>query len=389
MTTQAQSTAEGVLDAVRELAPSVRARAEEFEATRCMPADLFDELKAAGVWRLLTPRSHGGLQAGLLPSIDLLETLAIADGSTAWTTMIGLETPQILSLLPRETYDQVYGAGPDVTAGGSFMPIGQARVTDGGYRITGRWPFASGCQRWDWLLGNCVVLEDGQPRTAPTGQPETRAAVFPAEEMRIEDTWHTLGMRGTGSHHIAIDDAFAPEERTLDIFMGRPSVEGVARYPIIDFHFHITIIAIGIARAALEEVVEAAKTKQRFSMRTTLARTPLIQHRLGRAEIALRAARAFLYTEAERASAAMKSGTEDFLSLAVRVWANHAWIAQTCADVVETCYSAHGASGIYDGSPLQRYVRDMQTICQHSALNENSSTRAGAALLGEPVDMTF
>jgi alkylation response protein AidB-like acyl-CoA dehydrogenase len=388
MSTGTQVSTQDVLDAVRELAPQVRARADEIEAARCMPADLFDELRAAGVWRLLTPRSHGGLEAGLVPSVELLETLAVADGSTAWTTMIGIETPQILSLLPLETYDEVYAAGPDVTIGGSFAPTGQAIAVDGGYRVSGRWPFASGCQRWELLFGNCVILDDGEPRMAPTGQPLTRAAFFLAGDVRIEDTWHTLGMRGTGSHHIAIDDAFAPEERTFDIFMGRPCVEGVARYPIIDFHFHIAIITIGIARAALDEVVEAAKTKQRLSMRATLAQTPLVQHQLGRADVALRAARAFVYAEAHSAAAAMEAG-EDFLELAVRVWANHAWVAQVCTDVVDTCFSAHGASGVYDGSPLQRYLRDMDTICRHAALNDNSITRAGAKLLGEPVDMTF
>jgi alkylation response protein AidB-like acyl-CoA dehydrogenase len=382
-------TTEGALDAVRELAPSIRARADEFEAARSLPPDLFDELKAAGVWRFLTPRAYGGLEAGLLPAIELLETLAIADASIAWTTMIGLETPQLLALLPRHAFDELYAAGPDVTLGGAITPVGEAVVVDGGYRIRGRWPFASGCERWDLLIGTCVVLEDGQPRLAPTGAPVSLAMVLPASAFTIEDTWRTLGMRATGSHHLVIEDAFVPDDRTLDFFFGRPSIAGVARFPIIDFHFHIATCALGIARAALDEVVEAAKTRHRMGMRTRLAQTPLAQHRLGRCDIALRAARTFLLSEAERATASMAEGSEDFLTLAVRVWANHAWIAQICEDVVDTCFSVHGASSVYDGSRLQRCLRDIHTMHQHASLNENSITRAGAALLGEQVDMTL
>jgi alkylation response protein AidB-like acyl-CoA dehydrogenase len=303
--------------------------------------------------------------------------------------MIGLESPQLLALLPRESFDELYAEGPDVTLGGAITPAGQAVVEDGGYRVTGRWPFASGCDRWDLLFGTCIVLEDGKPRTGPTGEPAPRAMILPASEFTIEDTWHTLGMRATGSNHLSITDAFVPDNRSLDFFFGQPSVGGVARFPIIDFHFHIATCALGIARAALDEVVEAAKTKQRMGMRTRLAQAPLAQHRLGRCDIALRAARVFLLSEAEWATAAMADGSEDFLTLAVRVWANHAWIAQVCEDVVDTCFSVHGASGVYDGSLLQRCLRDIHTIHQHGSLNENSITRAGAALLGEPVDMTL
>jgi alkylation response protein AidB-like acyl-CoA dehydrogenase len=378
-----------VLDAIRELAPSIRERAPEFEAERCMPADLFDELKATGIWRMLTPRSHGGLEVGLVPAMEVLETLAMADGSTAWTTMIGVESPQLLALLPRHAFDELYADGPDVTIGGAITPVGEATPEDGGYRITGRWPFASGCQRWDLLLATCIVFDDGQPRTGPTGEPAPLAMVMPAGEVTIEDTWRTLGMRATGSHHLVIEDAFVPADRTLSFFFGRPSVEGVSRFPIIDFHFHIAVVALGIARGALEATAEAAKTRLRMAMRQPLAKTALAQHRLGRADISLRAARAFLYSEAERAARVMVEGSEDFLTLAVRVWANHAWIAELCTDVVGTCFSLNGASGVYDGSYLQRCLRDIYTQRQHASLNENSITRAGAALLGEPVDMTF
>ena len=374
-----------VLDEVRRLAPAIRARSEEIEAARCLPADLFEDLRAAGLFRMLTPRSHGGDEVGLLASLEVLEALAIADGATGWTTMIGAESPQLLSLLPRQTYDALYAAGPDVTVGGSFAPVGQAHAVEGGYRVSGRWPFASGCQRWDWLFGNCVVLDGGEPRQGADG-PAARAMLLRCDQVEIEDTWRVLGLRGTGSHHFSVADAFVPEERTFDIFFGRPCVAGVARYPIVDFSFHITSVVLGIAQAALDEVVAAAATRQRTSMRAPLARTPLVQHRLGHAETSLRAARAFLRAEAR---GVVRHPEQAFLPLLARVYANDAWVAQLCASVVDTCFSTHGASGIYDTSSLQRRLRDIHTIRQHTALNDNSITRAGAALLGQPIDRWF
>jgi indole-3-acetate monooxygenase len=373
------------LEEVRRLAPSIAARAEEIEAARCLPGELFDELKAAGLFRMLTPRSHGGDEVGLLASMEVLEALAVADGSTGWTAMIGAESPQLLSLLPRETYDELYAAGPDVTVGGSFAPSGHAHAVEGGYRVSGRWPFASGSQRWDWLFGNCVVVDAGEPRQGANG-PVARAMLLPPDQVEVEDTWRVLGLRGTGSHHFSVADAFVPEARTFDIFYGRPSVDGVARHPIADFCFHITSVMVGIAQAALDEVVAAAGTRQRTSMRSTLAQTPLVQHRLGHADVSLRAARAFLRAEAELVRA---EPDQPFLPLLTRVYANDAWIAQVCVSVVDTCFATHGAAGIYDTSPLQRRLRDMHTIRQHASLNDNSITRAGAALLGLPIDRWF
>ncbi|HLH68931.1 MAG TPA: acyl-CoA dehydrogenase family protein [Candidatus Dormibacteraeota bacterium] len=378
-----------ILRAVRDLAPSIAARASEIEAGRSLPVDLFEELKAIGLFRMLVPRSHGGDQVGLLASMEILETLAAADGSTGWTTMIGVESPQILSLLPRETYDAIYADGPDVTVGGSFAPAGQAWVEDGGYRVSGRWPFASGCERWDWLFANCTIVENGQPRLEASGEAATRAVLLPRQEVRIEDTWKVLGLRGTGSHHIVIEDLFVPEERTFDIFDGRPCVAGVARYPILDFCFHITSVAVGIAQAALDEVVRAARSRQRTSMRSTLARVPLVQYRLGRAETSLRAARAYLRAEAARVTAATERDDFDLIAEVARVYANDAWVAQLCAQVVDTCYTVNGSASISDGSTLQRCLRDIHTITQHSSLNESAITRAGAALLGEEIDRWF
>jgi alkylation response protein AidB-like acyl-CoA dehydrogenase len=381
-------TAADILAAVRELAPSIAARGDEIEAARRIPADLNDQLREAGLYRMLVPRSHGGMQVGLLDVLEIVETLSVADGSVGWTATIGLQSPELLALLPRETFDAVYADGPDVTVGGAFGPQGQAEVVDGGYRVSGKWAFASGSDNWDLLFGNCVLVENGEPKpgVAP-GQPATRAMLFQPGEAEVLDTWYTLGLRGSGSHHFAVADVFVPEERTFDIFFGAPSVAGIYRYPIIEFAQHIGSILIGIARGALEELVESATTRQRFSSRTTVAQTPVAQYQVGRCETALRAARELLYAESRKLVAG--EAAEDFVGQMVPSWANNAWTAQLCVEIVETCYRIHGASSVYDGAPLQRRLRDIYTICQHAATNEASLTRAGAALFGQDVGPFF
>jgi alkylation response protein AidB-like acyl-CoA dehydrogenase len=383
----ATETPGDVLEAVQGLVPTIRARAQEIEAARCLPADLADVLRDAGVFRMLTPASHGGGEIGLVRSLEVLETIATADGATGWTTMIGAESPQLLALLPRATYDALYADGPDLTVGGSFMPMGEAHVVDEGYRVHGRWPFASGCQRWDLLFGNCIVIRDGQPEIGPDGNPRMLAMLFEPGRPEIEDTWHVLGLRGTGSQHFHVDEHVVPAQRTFDIFFGRPSVDGVGPFPVIHFHLHVAAVALGIARAALDEVLERATGRIRMNMRTSLADTPVVQNRLGHADIALRAARTMLYDEA--AGLERDGYGDDFVTLAVRVWAMDSWIAGVARDVVDACFQINGASGVYDGALLQRALRDIHTISQHAALNDNSITRAGAALLGRPVDMTF
>src|SRR5215472_5313636 len=180
-----------VLAAVRDLAPSIGARSAEIESERRLPLDLLDQLTAAGCFRMLTPRSHGGLEIDLPLSMEIIETIAAADGATGWTVMIGSESPMLLALLPRRRFDQIYSNTPDVIIGGGFAPRGQAEVVAGGYNVSGRWAFASGCQHSRWLVGNCIVTENGLPRPGLLpGGPEIRAMLFRTDQVKIIDTWH-------------------------------------------------------------------------------------------------------------------------------------------------------------------------------------------------------
>ena len=177
-----------VLAAVRDLAPSISARSAEIESERRLPLDLLDQLIAAGCFRMLTPRSHGGLEVDLLLSMEIIETIAAADGATGWTVMIGSESPMLLALLPRSRFDQIYANTPDVIVGGGFAPGGQAAAGAGGYLVSGRWAFASGCQHTRVLkrAGLIRAKKSGREQIyelAPMGRDAVRQLIAKLEEV--------------------------------------------------------------------------------------------------------------------------------------------------------------------------------------------------------------
>jgi alkylation response protein AidB-like acyl-CoA dehydrogenase len=380
--------AKKVVEAARDLAPVIASRAAEIEAGRRLPLDLLAQLKQAGFFRMFVPRGHGGYEVDMRTSIEVLETLARADGATGWTTMIGSESTHLFALLSRERFDALYSAGPDLIIGGAFNPQGQAVVEKGGYRASGRWGFATGCQHADYLFANCVVVQDGKPRPGPSeGVPQTRAMLFRANEVRIlGDTWNVLGLRGTGSHDIALEGAFCPEANTFDLFAGTPSVHipGFVA-PLLHFILHMAAVSLGIAQGAVDDLVKLVTTgKRRLYARVPLIESPVFQLELGRLDTSVRAARALLRDVSDEFWNACVNDPASAMPIAPRISAALTWITDTAAQVVESCYREGGASSLKDGSSLQRRFRDLHTFRQHAAAAEGWFGQAGAALLGQP-----
>ncbi|XYI01699.1 acyl-CoA dehydrogenase family protein [Sorangium sp. So ce1128] len=374
-----------VLQAVRDLAPTISSRSAEIEEARRLPADLLGQLKAAGCFRMFLPRSHGGHEVDLRTGMDALETLARADGATGWTVMIGSESPHLFALLSRERFDAVYSGGPDVIIGGGFNAQGEAHAAEGGYRVTGRWSFASGCEHASWLFGNCVLMDGGRPRMGPAGDvPELRSMLFPASEVRIIDTWSVLGLRGTGSHDIMIEGAFCPAANSFDIFQGQPSIAGPGFVaPVLHFALHMGAVAVGIAQGALDDVVTLARSgKKRLYARAELADSPVFQVHLGRAEMSVRAARALLRDTGDELWDACVNNPGAAAAMAPRISGALAWVTEVAARAVDTCYQAGGGGVARNASPVQRRFRDIHTFSQHAAAAEGWFGQAGAALLG-------
>lgn len=380
--------AETLLNAVRDFAPKISARSAEIESGRRLPGDLLAGLISLGLFRMLTPKSHGGMEIDFPTSMEIIESIAEADGATGWTVMIGSETPQLFALLPRHRFDEIYAKGPDIIGAGGFAPRGTAELRGNEYLVNGRWAFASGCQHSNWLIGNCVVTENGKPRPSfIPGAPEIRAMLFPTTAAKILDTWSVSGMRGTGSHDVAVENLRVPAENSLDIFMGRSSIPGpLYAAPLAYFALHIAAVGIGIAKRALREIIAlAATSKQRLYASASMADTPLFQYRIGNADMTLRAARSLLMNEATKIWNNAEAGNPLIPNDQIRATGTVAWVSHTAASIVDTCYTAGGGSAPYDSSPLQRCLRDIHTLTQHAAAAEGWITRSGGVLLGQPV----
>jgi alkylation response protein AidB-like acyl-CoA dehydrogenase len=370
------------LEAARRLAPTIAKRAPEVENARRMPHDLVDELATAGCFCVLTPTSHGGLGADLLSALKMFETLARADASVAWTVMIGGTSWIDLVGLPRATFDELFASRPHMIFAGVFNPSGSITPVADGYRVTGRWGFASGCEHADWLFGNNVEMTDNEV-------PRMRMAVFSPDQVVIEDTWNVSGLSGTGSHHFRVDDVFVPSHRTLVPLVDEPCIDAViARLPPPALpSLSIASIAVGIAQSALDDIIELATRKTPLLAENTLARNGHFQFELADADVALRAARALLYESAETVWATVAGGSTLSLHDRARVRSAAVWVTNRAAEVVTRAYRAGGGSSVYTSSPLQRRLRDVNAVTQHFLVRSDTLTTAGAVLAGQDVSV--
>jgi len=371
-----------LLAAVRALAPSIAARGDEIEHGRRLPPDLVADLTGAGCFRMLVPRSHGGDDVDLPERVRVLEELATADGSVGWTVMIGSAAPEMLALLPRPSFDAIYGDGPDVVLAGAFNPTGVAVPQDGGYRVTGQWAFASGCQHAHWFFAHCVVDDDRQP--------PVRMAVLPSRDVEIKDTWSVSGLAGTGSHDFVVNDVFVPADRTFAVD-GEACIDGpLHRFPELSYSaLSLAGVAVGIAQGALDDIVTLATGKVPAFAATTLASNPLFRNHFGEIDARLRAARTLLHADADRAWAQAVAGTSFSAADRARLRADATWITRVAASVVDVAYTSGGGTAMYVTSPLQRRLRDIRALTQHFAVKGDTFTLAGAVLAGEDVDTTF
>jgi alkylation response protein AidB-like acyl-CoA dehydrogenase len=376
------TTTEPILDAVKALTPSIAVRAEEIERARRLPPDLVDELIAAGCFRMLVPRSHGGAELDLPVQMQVLEELARADASVAWNVSIGAEGPVLFRMLPRASFDALYAAGPDVIMAGAVPPTGTAAPVEGGYRVTGQWPFASGCQHAHWFVGHCVV-DDGR-------EPPGRMMVLPPSDVEIKDTWSVSGLCGTGSHDVVVNGAFVPDELSF-VLGSEPSVDvPPLRIPeVTRAAIQFASVTIGVARGALDEILALALDKTPTFAEEPLASNPLFQNQFGEAETQLRAARTALHAEADIVWAKAQAGSPFTPEDRAHVRGTATWVARTAAAVVTTAYQAGGSSSLYTSNPLQRRLRDAHALTQHLTMKADTFTKVGAVLAGQEVDLTL
>jgi alkylation response protein AidB-like acyl-CoA dehydrogenase len=366
------------LRAARALAAEIRARAAEAEVARRQSPEAMQRLAEAGLFGMCVPAQHGGGELSARDVLRVIEEVSRADGATGWCVMIGATTGVLAASLPDAFAREIYGARPSVITGGAAAPLGKARAVSGGHAVTGRWPFGSGCQHSDWLVGGTVMGE---------GEAETRLVFFARDQVRILDTWHTGGLRGTGSHDFEVMEAFVPEGRWV-LLGSKPRCEGpLYQFPVFGLlALGVCAVTLGIARRALDELVALATEKVPTGSRRNLASRAVVQRQVGEGEAALRSARAYVYGAVEAAWRIATRGeslgleTRADLRLAA---ANAAWSA---ARAVDLAYHAAGGTAVYDASPLSRCFRDVHVATQHIMVAQPIFELAGRVTLGLPTE---
>ncbi|HWI27278.1 MAG TPA: acyl-CoA dehydrogenase family protein [Stellaceae bacterium] len=375
------------LATARQLAPMIAAAGDAIERERRLTPEVVEALHAAGLYRLLLPRNLGGAELDLMTFSLVIEELAKADGSTAWCVCQANGCAQSAGFLEADEARAIFGGQRAVLAWGP----GAAQVSEvpGGFRISGKWGFASGCRQASWLGCYVTVLDAaGKQQLAPDGTPLLRTFVFPAESAEIRDVWQVIGLKGTASDAYEVQDLFVPAERSFLRNMPRRTDYPLYRFTINSVYMAgFPGVALGIARAMLAEFIALAGTKTPRLTRNTLCEDALVQAQVAQCQAKLDSARALLQQTLE---AGWQAAQEGRLSVEQRL-ANRlssTYAIHQAREVADTVFHAAGATAIYMSHPLERRMRDIMTVSQHLQARQQHFETVGQALLGLEPDLS-
>jgi indole-3-acetate monooxygenase len=375
------SPARSMLEAAQMFRPRILAERERIEAGRRLPEDLTRDLARAGFFRMCLPSPYGGLDCDPMEAMVVYEELARADASVAWCIWNG-NVNWTTARLAKEAAEEIF-ADADMILANSTRPAGQAVVVEGGYRVTGRWALVSGCQLSQWFILMCLVQENGKPRMAPAAMPESRFMLCPAADCEIVDTWTTGGLRGTGSHDVVVKNLFVPAERAS--FFTDPIALNGPRYAFPAFTRVIPglgAMALGVARAAIETLLDLAGDKRHEVTRQSLREDLGAQTRVSQAEALVRSARLYLFDAISQPWHDALQGHE----VQIRKWADvrlASWHAVvSAAQAVDLVYLTGGASSLYATCVLERAFRDVHAITQHIGVHPRTLGTTGRVLFG-------
>jgi 3-hydroxy-9,10-secoandrosta-1,3,5(10)-triene-9,17-dione monooxygenase len=384
-------THEQALASVRALVPKLKERAALAESSRRIPDSTLRELHASGLMRVLQPKRVGGSELPWVSLIDIGSGLAAGCASTAWNWANYAVHHWMLAFWPVVTQEELWGADPDVLIASSVVfPAGKATRVDGGYRLSGRWPFSSGVDASTWnMLGG--IVRDGEDSS------EYRIFLLPREDYRIIDNWHVMGLRGTGSNDVEAKDVFVREARTLavDATRGGAKHPGAAvnrgtlfRIPVFaTFPYMLTGIALGIAQGAYDDFLDSVRGRVARYSGKSLADMGAIQVKIAEAAACIDTARTLMRRHCDAAQGfADRDEVPDMMTKAT--WRRDgAFSAGLCERAVDVLFKCGGGAALFDNHPLERAFRDVHAATAHiSMIWEPQATTFGRVALGLPSD---
>ncbi len=378
-----------VLGAVRELLPALRGRAAEAEELRKVPAASVKELQAAGVLRLLQPRRYGGHEAHPTVFYTAIKMIAGACGSTGWVASVLGVHPWHLALFPAAAQEDVWSDDIDTLVSSSYAPVGRATPVEGGFRFSGRWSFSSGCDHATWCLLGGLVMVDGKPV-------DFRTFLVPRADYAIEDVWDTVGLRGTGSNDILVDDVFVPEHRTLSfqntarcVCPGQELNDGpLYRLPYGSVHpYAITAPLIGMATGAYDAYVGYTRGRIRASyVGEKAAEDSFAQVRVAEAACEIDAAWLQLERNFSEEFDLAAAGQPIPLELRLRARRDQVCGSARVISAIDKLFESAGGKAINMSTPILRFWRDAHAARVHAANDlERTLVMYGKSEFGVPV----
>ena len=379
-----------LLARARAIADAARPRVQQTEADRRIAQDIIERLREAELFRILQPRAYGGFEYGFDVFTDIVATVGRGCGSTAWVYGLGAVHQWFVASFPGQAQAEFW-ADPGSIAQGSYAPAGKTIAVDGGYRASGTWSFTSGCDNADWYLLATMI-----PAAGGADAPRAAFLLVPREDARIDDNWHTMGLRGTGSKNIVAEDVFIPAHRVLavsDLVAGTGPGTLANTNPIYRQSFlaiiPVTLVApiLGMAEGALADFVDMVK------LRTTrgavaggnrrMAEFAAIQSRVAEATGCIDAARLMMFRDIAETRAIAERGEATPLDMRLRNRLDHSFCTRLLVQAIDALFLASGGQGIFIEKPLQQVWRDAHAAASHISLNWDAvGTMYGQHVLG-------
>lgn len=364
-----------LLDQASILAERFSPRAADFDQARKLDQDASDAMAEAGFYRLFVPEQLGGLEASPVVSAQIFERLAQGSAACGWVAFIAATSGSTLGSIPEETARAIF-THPNTMVAGVFAPSGKAKVDAGQVTVSGRWQWGSGTQNADWVLGGCMVDTGAE-------KPSQHMVLMPTSEVQFLDTWHVSGLQGTGSTDYEAVDLRLSDGHIVGYGGHRPPRRPLYQFPQFTLlAIGIGAVALGIARAAIDELVQLAQSKRRINSTATLADRAHSHIEVARAEATLRSARAFFYQSIQAAWSVAEGGDKVSVDQRrdIRLATTHA--VEASIQTVDAMYTLGGGSAVYADSPLQRHFRDVHMTSQHIMVAPSTLETVGRLYLG-------
>ncbi len=364
--------------AAESLQELVEAHADKTEQQRRMPKRLVQALRDAQLFRMCVPEEYGGPAADPVTLVRAIEAIAVADGASGWCTMIASTTSSMSLFMEPEWARRIFG-DPKTIAGGVYAPNGTGVRVDGGWRVSGSWPWGSGSQHSTWLSGGTNTDDGG-----------FHLMFFDVEDVTISDTWYTVGLRGTGSNDFSVDGAFVPDGRSVQPRKGRPTIDcALSAFPNFALlAAGVAAVSLGVARHAIDEFTELGQSKRPLFSSRSISQSGTMQTNLAKAEGLVRSARAFLHDELFQAWQSAEAGGRVDVPARARIRLACVNAAEASAHAVDLVFTMAGGTSVYDTSPLQRCFRDAHVATQHLMVSPRMYETLGKLFFGHDVDTT-